>query len=162
MDENSRYLLLLACSERKSTQTGLVRAIDLYDGVNYQVLHKAQRQGYYPTTLHVLIVSAKYGLLDPETLIEHYDQRMTEERAQALQQQVGAALDAVLRAHHFDEVFVNMGQSYLLAVTTSQELAYLREQGRVRYASGGIGVRMMQMKNWLLHVAREGGRTEEN
>jgi hypothetical protein len=75
MEEYSRYLLLLACSARKSAQTGPVRAIDLYDGVNYRVVSKAKRDGFWPTTLQLVVVSAKYGLLDPQTFIEPYDQR---------------------------------------------------------------------------------------
>lgn len=151
MEGNIRYLLLLACSARKSAQSGPVRAIDLYDGVNYQVLRKAQRQGYYPAALQLVVISAKYGLLDPQTFIEPYDQRMTQERALALQQEVGAALDAMLTGQHFLEVFINLGQHYLLAVATSRELPRLGE--RAHYAAGGIGKRMAQMKGWLIHIA---------
>lgn len=158
MEENSRYLLLLACSARKAALSGLVRASDLYEGVNFRVVRKAKRDGFWPAGLQVAIVSAKYGLLDPEALIEHYDQRMTQVRARALQPEVGAALDARLSPGHFEEVFVNLGQCYLLAVAASQELPRLG--ARAHYATGGIGVRMAQMKGWLARIAREGGKSE--
>lgn len=135
MQENSRYLLLMGCSERKHQKPGLVPALDLYDGVNYRVIRKARRDGYWPAP-QVVIVSAKYGVLDPQTLIERYDQRMTPKRAQALQQQVGTQLDAFLMQRCYDEVFINLGKSYLLALATSQQLSRLGE--RACYASGGI------------------------
>ncbi len=151
MEEKCQYLLVLACSSRKSAKAGPVRAIDLYDGVNYRVVRKAQRNGFWPAALQLVILSAKYGLLDPQAFIESYDQRMTRERALALQRQVGAELDAILRQQHFNEVFVNLGQCYLLAVATSQELPGLAE--RAHYATGGIGERMAQMKGWLIQIA---------
>lgn len=39
--ENSQYLLILACSQRKRTDADLLSAIARYTGVNFQVLHKA-------------------------------------------------------------------------------------------------------------------------
>lgn len=143
MGEDSRYLLLMGCSERKFQNPGLVPAIDLYDGVNYRVVRKARQEGYWPDA-QVVILSAKHGLIGSQALIEHYDQRMTPQRALALQQQVGAELDALLAQRQFDGVFVNLGKNYLLALTASQELPQLRE--RACYAHGGIGERMAQMK----------------
>lgn len=159
MEENRRYLLLIGCSQRKYPKSGLVRALDLYEGVNYRVVRKAKQDGYWPDTLQVRILSAKYGLLDPESLIERYDQRMTQERAQSLQQDVGAELDAILTQRRFDEVFINLGRFYLLAVATSQELPKLG--GRAHYAIGGIGERMAQMKGWLIQIAKEGGEPQD-
>lgn len=151
MEESSRYLLLLGCSERKHAKDGLVPAIELYDGVNYRVLHKAKQGGYWPVTLRVLILSAKHALLDPQTLIEYYDQFMTREQAVSLQQKAGAELDAILTQQHFDEVCINLGKLYLLALATSQELPRLG--ARAHYATGGVGERMAQMKHWLIHIA---------
>lgn len=159
MGEGSRYLLLLGCSERKFEKPGLVRAKNLYDGVFYRVVRKSKRGGYWPDA-QVVILSAKYGLIDSQALIEHYDLRMTPERARALQTQVGAELDALLVQCQFDEVFVNLGKNYLLALVASQELPQLGE--RVRYARGGIGERMAQMKGWLIRVAQEGGEPTDN
>ena len=75
---------------------------------------------------------------------------MTRERALALQQTVGAELDAFLTQQYFDEVFINLGKFYLLALATSQELPRLG--ARAHYATGGIGKRMAEMKRWLLHI----------
>ena len=83
MSTEHRYLLIVACSQRKRSDPGLLPAIERYDGVNFRVLRKARREGYWPENLDVLILSAKYGLLKPDTLIEDYDSRMTQERASA-------------------------------------------------------------------------------
>lgn len=123
--------------------------------MNYRVLHKAKQNGYWPATLQVLIVSAKYALLDPQTMIEPYDQRMTRERALALQQKAGADLDAMLTQQPFDEVFINLGKLYLLALATSQELPQLGAMAH--YATGGIGERMAEMKRWLIHISSHQG-----
>lgn len=151
MEERGRYLLLMGCSQRKHPKDGLVPALELYDGVNYRVLHKAKQDGYWPATLQVLILSAKHVLLDPQTLVEHYDQCMTRERALTLQQKAGADLDAILTQQPFDEVFINLGKLYLLALATSQELPRLG--ARAHYAKGGIGEKMAEMKRWLIHIS---------
>ena len=80
MEEARRYLLLIGCSQRKHLKYGLVPAFDLYDGVNYRVLHKVKQDGYWPATLQILILSAKHALMDPQTLIEWYDQRMNRDQ----------------------------------------------------------------------------------
>lgn len=40
-----RYLLILACSQRKRVDAGLLPAIEHYDGVNFRAIHKAKREG---------------------------------------------------------------------------------------------------------------------
>lgn len=142
-----RPLLLLGCSQRKRHTPGLLPALERYDGVNFRVLRRAIREGRFPDGLYVLILSARYGLLPADALIEDYDLRMTRQRALSLQRDVSGALDAHLQVDRFDRIFVNLGQVYLLAVAQSTELA---RPGRcVNYASGGIGRRMSQMKAWL-------------
>lgn len=148
--DTNRYLLLLACSSRKRTDTAPVPAIDRYTGVNYTVLRKAQRLGYWPEHLDVLILSAKYGLIEPTTLIPCYDQRMTSVQARALQSEVSAYLDACLAANEYSEVFVNLGTDYLLAIAASKLLPQLG--GAVKYACGGLGQKMAHMKGWLQSI----------
>ncbi len=80
-----RYFLILACSQRKHPDSGLMPAIERYDGVNFRVLQKATREGYLSENLDMLILSAKYGLIEANTPIESYDLKMTKQRAQELQ-----------------------------------------------------------------------------
>jgi cytoplasmic iron level regulating protein YaaA (DUF328/UPF0246 family) len=160
MVSEPQYLLIVACSHRKRSDPGLLPAIELYDGVNFRVLRRAQREGYWPKNLDVLILSAKYGLLKPNTLIEDYDLRMTLERAMALQPQVGADLDRYLERTSYSEVFVNLGKIYKVALDSSKRLRPLDR--RVHYATGGIGEKMSQMKKWLQGVSdSQGGSSNE-
>ncbi|PIO47426.1 MAG: hypothetical protein CMR00_10540 [[Chlorobium] sp. 445] len=68
-----------------------------YDGINFRVLKKLERKHAFPKNLDVLILSAKYGLVHPRTLIEYYDQKMTHARATELAPSVSKALDRILR-----------------------------------------------------------------
>lgn len=147
----SRYLLIVACSQRKVPTARLLPAIQRYDGVNFRVIAKAKREGYWPDNLDVLILSAKYGLIGPAALISDYDLPMTRKRAKELRWQVGVDLDGELGEIAYREVFVNLGKVYLVALALSSELKAL--DGRVRYATGGIGQKMSEMKAWIKRVS---------
>jgi cytoplasmic iron level regulating protein YaaA (DUF328/UPF0246 family) len=147
---NNHYLLILACSQRKCKDVGLLPAIDRYDGVNFSVLHKAYREGYLPDNLDILILSAKYGLIEAQIPIENYDLKMTKQRALELQTQVSHDLDQYLSQTNYQEIFVNMGQTYLLVIACSEERKKLH--GKIVYATGGIGKKMAQMKEWLYRI----------
>ena len=89
--------LLLACSKRKRIVSGSVPALDLYDGGAYRVVRKLRRERGLPDGLHILILSARYGLLKAEESIELYDRLMDVARAEALRATVSARLDDWLR-----------------------------------------------------------------
>jgi cytoplasmic iron level regulating protein YaaA (DUF328/UPF0246 family) len=139
-------LLILACSARKRLDRSALPAIERYDGVNFRVLKKLQREHAFPHDLDVLILSAKYGLLRPETPIEAYNLKMTEARAAELCARVSCDLDRHLREKKYDSIFVNLGKTYLNALALSRKL----KQCKVQYATGGIGSKMKQMKEWIL------------
>jgi len=79
-----RFLLIISCSGRKDKTEGRISAIDRYDGVYYKVIKKLRREDKLPENLDIVIISAKYGFLKPDDLIENYDMRMDEERAKRL------------------------------------------------------------------------------
>lgn len=143
----SRYLLLLACSQRKSAEPGYLPAIERYDGVNYRVVKKAMRDGNCPKGLEILIISAKHGLINASTLIEDYDLLMTLQRADELRQSTTAELNVLLQQQDPQEIFVNMGRIYLAAIEPDSEL--FQPCRRLHVAKGGIGSKMSQMKLWL-------------
>src|SRR5688572_24444391 len=117
-----KYLLVLACSQRKRSNQMAMPAIERYDGVNYRVLQKAMREIHIPSTLVILILSAKYGLIDGYTCIEDYDLRMTKIRALELQDQVSTSLDAYLSQNNYREILINMGMNYRIAISKSKYL----------------------------------------
>src|SRR5579875_351231 len=77
---HSQYLLLIACSQRKLSISGLLPALERYDGGHYRLLRKARREGYWTENLEVFILSAKYGLIRSSTPIENYERRMDQKR----------------------------------------------------------------------------------
>lgn len=70
------YLLIVMCSKRKRSAPDLLPALERYDGIFFRILRKARREGHWPDNLDILILSAKYGLLELDTAIENYDLRM--------------------------------------------------------------------------------------
>jgi cytoplasmic iron level regulating protein YaaA (DUF328/UPF0246 family) len=146
-----KYLLILACSSRKRPDQIPIPAIDRYEGVNYNVLQKARREGSLPPNLDILILSAKYGLLHPDTPISHYDLKMTPQRAKALQGEISNALDTHLSNNHYRALFINLGRTYFVALACSQQLSHVHTS--ITFAHGGIGQRMAQMKRWLLDIS---------
>ncbi len=99
----ARYLLIVACSQRKRSDNGLLPAIARYDGPTYLMLRKAKREGYWAENLDVLILSAKYGLIEMSTPIANYEQRMNRQRASELKAQVTQTLQTYAR-HNTKEV----------------------------------------------------------
>jgi hypothetical protein len=69
-------LIVTACGAKKNDQP--MEAWKLYKSPRIRLIH--QRKGEYP----MAILSAKYGLIDSEEIIEPYDQKMDQIRAQEL------------------------------------------------------------------------------
>jgi len=156
-------LLIISCSQRKKVQHVRVLkghpsvevplpAIEAYDGPVYRTLRKfrsEQSENKLPNNLRVLILSAKYGLIFPETEIETYDLKMTAERAREMKLDVHIDLQRCLLFYEvayrgLDEVFINLGKTYKLVLE-----GFAWENLSPTEASGGIGQRVSQMKTWL-------------
>jgi len=61
----AKYLLIIPCSKRKTAPPRVkVSAINLYDGPFYRIIRKAFRESGKPDNLDIMILSAKYGLID--------------------------------------------------------------------------------------------------
>ncbi len=149
-----KSLLVVACSRRKRRTDGAVPAMERYDGVNYRILRKVAREGRWPQGVDLLILSAKHGLLEPGACIEDYDQSMTPEQARALWPDVSAGLARRVGRHGYEEVFLNLGRSYRLAIEGWE--SRLSHQLRVIYAPGGIGQKASAMLRWLNEKAEAG------
>ena len=146
-------LLLLACSKRKRHTAGLLPAASRYDGGAFRVLRRAQREGHAPRNLAILIVSARYGLISSECLIEDYDQLMTAQRACDLCLQVSSRLDDELSQLSPQSVFASLGQRYYQTISSSMVFAQLEHAGIVQRARGRPGERMSQLRDWLWESA---------
>jgi hypothetical protein len=143
-------LLILSCSQRKASETGRVPAIDRYDGPVFRVLRRYLREGS-PGALTVLILSAKYGLIESSRRIPTYDCRMSPVRARELRPRVLAALRGLLASRYWDEIGVCTGKHYRSALDGF--LPLLPEGSQVDFLSGGQGPRLTRLRAWLRGAA---------
>lgn len=90
-----KRLIIISCSDKKNTQPGLLPAIQRYKGAWYGVINKLNREGDLPENLDVFIISAKYGLINSEMLIENYEQKMDYKRARELNKPIISKLKII-------------------------------------------------------------------
>jgi hypothetical protein len=140
-------LIILACSATKRYDLGLLPALSRYDGPAFRTLRNALAAIAPAHRPDVLILSGKYGLITPTTPLPNYDHQMTTAQALGLRDQVRAALDQHLLTCRYDETFISLGAVYQTALPRDSLGVRL---GQLCYASGGIGVRLGQLKRWLL------------
>ena len=149
----AKYLLIIPCSKRKaSLARAKIPAIDLYDGPFYRIIRKLFQEHGKPNNLDIMVLSAKYGLLDLNEKIATYDQRMTPEMARGMAGNVYSSLANRLKTNQYKEVMINLGKQYMMTLNESWDIL---ENQKVRYGSGGIGERMKQLKNWLSNVYQD-------
>ena len=153
MAETERYLLILSCSERKKRLPATpIPAIERYDGPFYRIIRKAFREHGKLHNLDVMVLSAKYGLIDLNEKIATYDQRMTLEMAGGMAGNAYSSLANRLKTNQYKEVMINLGKQYMMALNKSGDIL---ENQKVRYGSGGIGERMKQLKEWLSNIYQD-------
>jgi hypothetical protein len=152
VNSNTRSLLIIACSQRKCLTPGLLPALERYDGGSYRLLRKARREDNWPKRLDVLILSAKYGLIEASTPIAHYEQRMTRQRAIELHPQTLQVLQSYAEQNIFHEVYVDLGQDYAFAIRGIEQLF---SKPSVTFAAGRIGERLSHLKTWLIERCKE-------
>jgi hypothetical protein len=137
------YLLIISCSQRKASISNPAPAIELYDGPFFKMFRRMKQEGKFPRGVHILIISAKYGLLGSYDLIEKYDQEMTEKRAEELKQEINIELNKFLRNKRFKEIFIGMGKNYCLS------LEKFKFEIPLEYATGKIGEKLSRTKEWI-------------
>lgn len=143
---NKRYLLILPCSKQKKKLSS-VCAADIYDGPFYKIIRKHRMDD-----IDILIISAKYGLINSVDLISYYDQKMTRKRAKEIARETKLRLERVLANNNYNEIFINLGKTYMLALDDCHEVI----QGyNICWARGGIGERLHQLKSWLRSIRSE-------
>ena len=154
------YLLIIGCSQRKVASGEMLPAIDRYDGPTYRCLRKFRdtnldKKYPFPTNLRILILSAKFGLIHPETEIPAYDLEMTTGRAEEIRHEVKLDLYHCLHFYKIayggmDQVFINLGKTYRHTLDGFHWGTIATME-----ASGGIGLKTQQMKAWLQRLKME-------
>ena len=158
MDAPSPRLLILACSQRKRPDPRPLPAIERYDGPAFRVLRKYLREGpgEAPT---VLILSARYGLIESDRRIPAYDCRMSAAQAKALRPRVLATARQVFTSRRWREVGVCGGKHYRSALDGS--LPVLAHGSRVVFIDGGQGARLTRLHAWLRRSAAAEGQRHD-
>lgn len=141
-----RRLLILACSQRKNPTAGVLPAIDRYDGPAFRVLRKFLREAPEDAPF-VLILSARYGLIDSASRIPDYECRMSVALAKRRRPTVLKTLGRVLRSQRWRSVGLCVGKDYQAALEGMEPL--LPEEAQVEVLDGGLGPRLTSLREWL-------------
>ncbi len=140
-------LLILSCSQRKAPAKGCLPAIDRYDGPAFRVLRKYLRENL-PEAPTVLILSAKYGLIEADRRIPPYDRRLSRTSAERLRPQVLETVRRILRSRPWRSVGVCAGKEYRSTLNGLAEL--LPADVRLDLLAGGLGKRLAALRDWLV------------
>jgi hypothetical protein len=153
MNNAPQPLLILACSGLKLDRAA--PAFDLYQGVMYSTFrtHAAPR-----ARPRVIILSALHGFVLPDTVLEPYEQKMTDGRV--------ALMMADLYRHLCDgwpaevgEVLLAGGSRYRTVMRAAVEhlrtANRLSVSGAVVETGGGIGEQRAQLGQWLRALAAD-------
>lgn len=143
-----RSLVIIACSQRKRYDLGLLPAITRYDGPTFRLLRRFLREEALELRkISVYILSAEFGLIPDNREIPYYDRRMTRMRSRQLQPKVVAELENILNLGSYQELFICVGRDYLQALDGYDTL--IQDGLRVRIATGSLGKKLSELHNWL-------------
>lgn len=150
----SSALLLIACSATKDGRENVLPAILRYQGISFVPLKALLLANHWPIDVDVMILSAKYGLLQPLDPIPFYDERLTAENAtekrELIRQQVSS-----LELARYTVCMLNLPKGYLDIVEPFESqlqknnCEILKKRARASDRNDG-------MIKWLLRIANEG------
>ena len=136
--------LILSCSNKKTAHNTPVKAIELYNGVFFSVYKKAVRNDPdIESSIKLLIVSAKYGLIESTDVISYYDKKMNLEIAHIQRQQNTLKLQALIDRETPESITVVMGKTYL------ESIDFSAVSPPVHIINGEIGIMLHGLKAWL-------------
>jgi hypothetical protein len=126
-------LLILSCSKRKADKAG--KAIKVYQGVAYN-----QLRNYYSKNNHldVKIISAKYGPIDKNDIIDPYDNKMNVRSSEIYK--IAFRKEFETLSKQYDDIFVFGGKNYQNVVSGFEKF---------QFTQGKIGEQLRQLKKWL-------------
>ncbi len=139
---NKERLIILSCSQKKRYERA--RAIDMYDGPAFRIV-----RNYLKTKdgIDVKILSAKYGLIGQDEIIDIYDQKMTRESASIYRKRY--LRESKILQNSYRDVFFFGGEVYLSVLRNN----------KFKHGEGRIGEMLSQLKAWL---KEEGKLDDEN
>ena len=124
--------LILSCTKTKKPIRG--HAIDVYDGPTFRVL-----RNYISVRddIDIYIISAKYGVIPSDHIIEPYDKVLDTMTAIKMKDEFGTLIKDIFDNH--DEVAICAGKTYRLVVDGYQYISI----------EGSIGEMISGLKRWL-------------
>ncbi len=104
-----KTLVITSCSKKKDQSRGRMKSAARYCGQLFNLTHKFTSNNDY----ELLIISAKYGLLKPDDLIENYDLRLQNQKeALQLKPKVIPQLKKILKEEDYERIIIIMGKLY--------------------------------------------------
>ena len=128
-------------------------------GPVYRIVDKYLKEHHETAVheLHVMILSAEFGLIDYQEPIPYYDRRMDRARAVELREETTGRLYEVLNAADYEEVFLMLGADYLPAFGDLQQIMFDTGAAYV-IPPGGIGVKPASTQTMVTRRICHGGR----
>lgn len=143
-------LILMSCSATKGRATA--PTIDLYQGVMYSTF-RANAPVIWPA---VVILSARHGFIDANSIIEPYEQRMTAARAGEMVAEL-SAFDSIEWPSGVRSILLAGGKNYQkvmwAAIERRIKLGLLDANIIIDQTSGGIGYQRAQLGAYLRNLA---------
>lgn len=116
---SAHYLLIIPCSGSKCPDTGLMAAWSRYRGRVFQALRDLLGDFGVCSNIDVVIISAQYGFLRPDSPTENYDVRMIPMLAKIHRPEISKQLIELCSKHEYAESFILLEPQYLHAVDLS-------------------------------------------
>jgi hypothetical protein len=146
MQMNMNRLLIVACSQRKRSDKGLLPAIERYDGPVFNMTRRYLRQQQEPSNTDILVLSAKYGLIDAQCLIPDYDQKLSPNIDNKFFEQVNVSLQEKFANNNYRSICIGMSQNYYKVLAPYNFSAYSPE---IIQVIGGHGNLLSGLHKWL-------------
>jgi hypothetical protein len=141
-----KHLILMACSATKAATPS--PAFELYQGVMYSTF----RANAPATRPAVVILSAKRGFVAADQVVEPYEQRMTEARADEMLAEL-PDFDAIEWPAGVRSILLAGGKTYRRvmrsAIERRIELGLLSRDVTIEQTAGGIGYQRAQLGAYL-------------
>ena len=97
--------------------------------------------------MDTIILSGKYGLIEPNFPIPDYNLRVTKGNTGALSPAVGEALRRLLIKKVYKDLLICAGKNYLEAIQGNED--FVPPNVEVKIAEGGIGRKLSILHDWL-------------
>jgi len=146
---SSKKLLIISCSAKKKKFNHPAPALEVYDGPIFRLLRKNLRNKL--SNIHITIISAKYGLILPETRISYYDKIISKKEICEWNGKIVNLLGDLIWKNNYSEIFICLGKNYLGVIEGLER--HVPKDCKLMYAEGRIGEKMQKTKEWISTAA---------